>query len=163
MYTIYLIGQVSEHPETYAWRKEVQNYFASHKKVNIISPTSSPFNSNVFKEAQNKNITENGLPKNTYRTKGIKILPAKDMYYVHASNFAIANLNHYTPEKPILGTYFELAWYLANPDKAVVGIYNGDFMDNNQTQHPFVQAAVTAWVKNVTEACELVDYYMDVR
>jgi len=162
MYTIYLIGQISKDPETYAWRKRVQKYFGEHSAVEIISPTDSPFNSGVLEKAQNGG-NENGLPMDTYKTKGIRILPAKDMNYVYKSNFAIADLNHYAVEKPILGTYFELAWYLANPDKVVIGIFDGDPMSDKQTSHPFVQAAVTAWVKDDQEACVLADYYMDVR
>lgn len=173
MYTIYLIGQISLDPETYEWRKRVQKYFIDaglmfegDKKhlstVSIISPTDSPFNTKVLKKAQNGKI-ENGMAANTYKTKGIGILPKKDMNYVYKSNFAIANLNQYSSEKPILGTYFELAWYLANPDKVVIGIFDGKPMDDKQAGHPFVQAAVTAWVKNDEEACKMADYYMDVR
>ena len=162
-YTIYLIGQISMHPETYEWRKRVQEFFADKGKVSIISPTDSPFNANYINKALNGNAKEKKQMQSVYKTKGIKILPAKDMNYVYTSNFAIANLNHYTPEKPILGTYFELAWYLANPDKTVIAIYDGDPMSATHTAHPFVQAAVTAWVKDDKEACELADYYMDVR
>lgn len=160
MYTIYLIGQISPHRETYDWRTRVQKYFEDKSKVNIISPTASPFNAGYFDNIVNGDFIST---RDVYRTKGIKILPAKDMHYVYSSNFAIANLNHYTPEKPILGTYFELAWYLANPDKVVIGIYDGDPMKTIHTAHPFVQAAVTAWVKDDEEACKLADFYMDVR
>lgn len=160
MYTIYLIGQISQHKETYDWRRRVQKYFENKPKVNIISPTDSPFNAGYMDDAVNGNAE---AVKAIYKTKGIKILPAKDMNYVYTSNFAIANLNHYTPTKPILGTYFELAWYLANPEKVVIGIYDGDPMSAVHTSHPFVQAAVTAWVKEDKEACELTNFYMDVR
>lgn len=162
MYTIYLIGQISKDPETYAWRERVKDWSVTKHAVTIISPTDSPFNSAVLEKAQNGEVKD-GMAAGTYKTKGIRILPAKDMNYVYKSNFAIANLNHYAPEKPILGTYFELAWYLANPDKVVIGIFDGDPMSDKQTSHPFVQAAVTAWVKNDKEACQLADYYMDVR
>ncbi len=62
-------------------------------------------------------------------------------------------------EKPILGSFFELAWYYTMPEKTVIGIFDGDPNEAIQCKHPFVQEAVTTWVKTPKEACYLTLHY----
>lgn len=66
-------------------------------------------------------------------------------------------MNQYDPDKPLLGSFFELAWYFDSPEKAVVGF--ADNMDDYLVQHPFVQQAVTVWCETVEEACYYIGKY----
>jgi hypothetical protein len=69
-------------------------------------------------------------------------------------------MNIYDSQKAIIGSYFELAWYHMHPEKTVIGVYTGDREKNGlHTRHPFVNQAVTTWVKSHREACELIKYY----
>ena len=85
----------------------------------------------------------------------------KDFSYVERSTMCITNLNQYDEKKPILGSFFELAWYYTMPSKVVVGVFSGDPTPNIHTNHPFVRAAVNVWVQNEIEAAELLRYYYE--
>jgi nucleoside 2-deoxyribosyltransferase len=149
--TIYLVGQISPKYEiTYSWRKFVREYFKHDENKYIIDPCANPFN-------------KKGLEKKEYavqrekRATGIDVLPAKDLTFVKRSDIAIVNMNQYDMSKPLLGSYFELAWYFMYPEKAVIAF--ADDLDDYQCKHPFVQQAVTVWCNNAEEACELVSEY----
>jgi hypothetical protein len=66
-------------------------------------------------------------------------------------------MNQYDPEKPLLGSFFELAWYFANPEKAVIAFC--DDLNSYLCQHPFVQQAVNVWCDNEDEAAYLLEKY----
>jgi len=156
METIYLVGQISpaDH-NTYKWRKDVREFFWSSPMFNIIDPCDNGFNGGAKKEFASKDVD----PKLVYHTKGIDILPSKDLSCVLKSTIAFANLNVYDPNKIMVGPFFELAWYYMNPGKTVIGIYDGNPEEAIQCKHPFVQQAVTTWVKDHKEACDLTLYY----
>ena len=86
-----------------------------------------------------------------------QLIPTRDMAYVYGSDGAVCNLINYTPEKPFIGTFFELAWYQMTPWKPVIGIFDGDYTQDLVCRHPFVWEAVTTWVKSVEEACETIE------
>jgi len=48
---------------------------------------------------------------------GIDILPAKDYTYCKRSTMAIVNMNQYDPDKPLLGSFFELAYGISQCQK----------------------------------------------
>lgn len=153
--TIYLIGSISiDKPETYEWRKYVREYFKHDSYFEIIDPCDNEWNMGILKKA-------GGDPKrlHVYKSQGIQLIVPKDKTYVRKSTMAIADMNQYDPDKPLIGTLFELAWYHDEPEKTVVGIYNGDPMDSVWCGHPFVQDTIRVWVKNHHEACELVEAY----
>ena len=149
--TIYLVGQISpKYDITYLWRKFVREYFQHDESKYIIDPCANPFNK--------KNL-EGGeyAVQRTKSTFGINLLPSKDLTYVKRSNIAIVNMNQYDKNKPLLGSYFELAWYYMHPEKSVIAF--SDDLDDFQCKHPFVQQAVTVWCNNAEEACDLVNEY----
>lgn len=156
---IYLVGQISvDAPETYHWRQRVIEYFKNYPQFGLINPCDNSFNTNI------KNELGNG--KDVYRTKifhtkGIELLVPKDYSYVERSTMCIANLNQYDTNKPILGSFFELAWYYTMPSKVVVGVYDGDPTTNIHTNHPFTRSAINVWVQNEIEAAELLRYYYE--
>ncbi len=78
---------------------------------------------------------------------------------VKRSSIGFANLHRYEPSKALIGTMFELSWYADSPDKAVIGIFDGDHTKDEYCRHPFVRRAVHIWVKNEMEACKITERY----
>lgn len=157
---VYLIGQISVSDErTYNWRKNVKDYFLDDRQFYFIDPCKNEYNKAVAKE-----YGDGSDPDRTkvYKTEGINLLVPKDKMYVMKSTLAIANLNHYDPDKPMIGTMFELAWYHDNNHKAVIGIYDGDWTSDKYCNHPFVKSVVNCWVKNEEEACKTLEKYFRI-
>jgi hypothetical protein len=156
---VYLIGQISvDTDESYEWRKNVRRCFGNNPNWEIIDPCNNGFNQAVLDNS-------GGDPERlkVYKTHGVELLVPKDRSYVRRSTMGFCNMNHYDKKKPIIGTMFELAWYYDNPEKTVIGIFNGDPKEDINCNHPFVRAAVDVWVKDEWEACELaMHYYQDV-
>jgi len=153
--TIYLVGQISaDNLETYEWRKRIRDHFVE-EDITIIDPCNSGFNRTVKDEFGGKDIER----LEVYKSMGVDLLVPKDYKFVLESTICIANLNTYDPKKPLIGSFFELAWYYANPEKSVIGIYSGDRRKDINANHPFVRQAVTTWVKDEIDACELVRHF----
>jgi hypothetical protein len=158
---IYLVGQISSDPRSYQWRKNVLNWVddANTKpeykgNISAIDPCANNFNLTLIKNHKND---EANFSKLAHETMPLNMLPALDLGYVRRSTMCIANMNHWSPTRPILGSYFELAWYYAlYPDKPVIAIFEGIPEKDYQCNHPFVQAAVDVWVKNEYEAMDLI-------
>jgi len=154
--TIYLIGQISSAaPESYEWREKVRNYFLKIGRVstlfNVIDPCHNAFNRTVQTRSTSR--------EKVYETAGVDLIVPKDRMAVKRSSLCFANFHRYDPQKALIGTMFELAWYADAPDKAVIGIFDGDYMSDEYCRHPFVRGAVHTWVKNEIEACELSERY----
>jgi len=148
---IYLVGQISpKYPITYEWRTNVENELAERKDIEIINPCANPFNEKLVKEGRYAVTKE----KSSF---GIEVLPAKDYTFCRRSSLAIVNMNQYDPAKPLLGSFFELAWYFTMPEKAVIAFANDP--TEYICQHPFVKQAVTVWVRDEYEACYIVNKY----
>lgn len=156
---IYLVGQISvDHPETYKWRRDVTTYFKDIPNIGIIDPCGNAFNTSVLKDwAGEKDIHR----KKIYASNGIEVLPKKDLAFVQRSTIAISDMNLYDPNKAIIGSFFELAWYTMYPEKVVIGVYSGEIDDSLHTKHPFVRNAITLWVKTHEEACDVVRQYFE--
>ena len=154
---VYLVGQISPKYEiTYQWRKNVVEYFAEKglTDIDFINPCSNPFNKKVLKKA------EYAVQK-TKREGGIDLLPPKDRSYVRRSSIGLVNMNQYDPKKPLLGSFYELAWYYDHPDKAVIAF--ADDLNDYLCQHPFVRQTVNVWCNDEYEACKLLEkYFLDV-
>jgi len=150
---IYLVGQISvAASESFEWRKRVREYFVNRSDFQVIDPCLDEFNTKL----RESNISERLM---IYQKKGVGLIVPRDRNYVAKSTVAIANLNLYDEEKPLIGTMFELAWYHEDQSKAVIGIYDGNPKDDIMCSHPFVQSAIDTWTKDEMEACELVEYY----
>ena len=156
--SVYLVGQISVDGErSYKWRKNVRRVFGANENWEIIDPCNNGFNRSVL---ANHGGDQHRIK--VYKTAGIDLLVPKDYSYVSRSTMAMANMNHYDPKKPIIGSAFELAWYW-QMQKTVIGIFDGDPTEDVHCNHPFVKAAVTTWVKDEWEACEVaVHYFQDV-
>lgn len=157
---IYLIGQISVNSvETYEWRRRIRTYFMEDRQFEFIDPCKNEFNQTIAKQ-----YSDGSDPDRTkvYKTDGIGLLVPKDKMYVLKSTIAIANMNMYDPEKPMVGTFFELAWYHENNHKAVIGIFDGDPSKDKVCNHPFVKSSINCWVKNEEEACEVLEKYFRI-
>jgi hypothetical protein len=153
---IYLIGHINPaHPETYAWREQVEEYFLGKEVVEIINPCDSSFDTKLLDEGK-----EDPGRLAAYRKKGTRIFVPKSRQSVDESTIAIANLCSYGSEAPMIGTLMELAWYMDNPQKTVIGLLpEGNVTTDPHAAHPFVAEAVHVWTKSVKEACRMVDTF----
>jgi hypothetical protein len=155
---IYLAGQISvDYEITYRWRQEVREYFKDDCSLIMIDPCDNGFNDAA--KAFDKDIDGDPIRERVYKTKGIDLIVPKDKGLVIRSTAGIANLNHYDKDKLIIGTLFELAWYTDHPEKAVVGVFDGDHTSDQMCNHPFVRRAVTTWCSDHMEAAEVLKYY----
>lgn len=151
MELFYLVGQISpKFPITYDWRNKIEKHFEDEPEIKFINPCSNNFNKKVLEEKRYA-VTKDK------RSFGIDLLPSKDKTFVKRSNGAIVNMNQYDPKKPLIGSFFELAWYFNHPEKSVIGF--ADDLNDYQCQHPFVQKAVTVWCDNEEEAAYLLEKY----
>jgi nucleoside 2-deoxyribosyltransferase len=149
-YNVYLVGQISSDIQTFAWREEVETWLGS-EKFKILNPCASQYAQRLL--SQNSNIEE--YKKKVYSNKEVPIIPHRDYNMVLLSDIGIANMNIITPEKPMIGSFFELAWYFLHPEKTVIGIA-ADRQKEFHCHHPFVTEAIKVWVKDNKEAVEVI-------
>lgn len=152
-FSIYLVGQITADPKTFEWRADIENAFKEDERFNIINPCDFPFAKSLLHKCNGDTAQFRMLE--AYSDTRSNILPSRDYTFVLAADIIIANLNIITPEKPMLGSYFELAWAFSNPEKVVIGICY-DKEKQFHCNHPFVSQTVHSWVKNHIEAIELV-------
>lgn len=153
---IYLIGHINPNvPETYTWRNQVVDYFQDRIDVNIINPCDSGFDTKLLEDGK-----EDPERLEAYKKKGIRLLVPKSFQSVEQSTLAIANLNMYDSKAPMIGTLYELAWYLNNPEKGVIGLFSeGSITTDPYCAHPFIAESVHVWTRSVNEACRAVDNF----
>lgn len=161
---IYLVGQISMINElTYLWRKDIREFFKSDEQMinnfDIIDPCLNEWIMNIGKKLNKEG--ENLKRGKIYKQKGMNLIVPKDYNYVLRSTGCIANLNHYDPLKPIIGSLFELAWYYEKQEKFVVGVFDGDWSNDILCNHPFVRSTIDIFCRDHMEAAEIIkDYYM---
>jgi len=159
--SIYLMGQISiKAPETHAWRKRLHDKFHGSPRYNIIDPCNNEFNRSLLRESQKSvhDDKDHCTIREALKVKGHDIIVPKDRLYVRTCDIGIVNLNLYDPDKPLIGTMFELAWFYDQPHKTVIGFYNGD-SEAIYKGHPFISKTVTAWVDDEYQAVDLVRCY----
>lgn len=157
MKTVYLVGQISpKFPITYQWRQDVVEHFVlMGEEFKFINPCANGFNNDILKKGKYAIEGKN-------HEFGMEVLPHKDLTFVLESDIAIVNLNQYDPDKPLLGSFFELAWYSLHYDKTVIAF--ADNLSSYICKHPFVGQAVSVFVKDAEEACYVLErYFVDKR
>jgi len=142
---IYLAGNISSDPETYKWREEATKLLKD--KYTILNPAANKFNKTLIKDHKGDagGFLEEAIGKSQ------AILITKDFALVNSADIILVNLQIVTPEKPLIGTLFELswAWLLRKPIIAIMG-------NNIYSKHPFVTCAISAKVNSVEEAAEVI-------
>ncbi len=159
---IYLIGQISPDKEiTYLWRQEVKKFFDPSDPLNVNFEMIDPCDNEWNKKSTNFNGEKNDPQRlMIYKSLGSGLIVPKDHSYVLRSTGCIANMNQYDSLKPTIGTLFELAWYYQNPEKCVIGVFNGDWQNDVYCSHPFVRETVDVWCEDhITAAKLLRDFY----
>lgn len=152
---VYLAGQISVcNKATYEWRRNINSFFSNNDNIEIIDPCSNQFNKELLHENKDKDNLDWSSVLNKVNNN---ILVPKDKSYVNRASVVIANLIHYDPNKPIIGTLFELAWCNYLNDKTVIGIKLEK--DCILYTHPFINSTITTWVTNEYDACKLISYY----
>lgn len=155
---IYLVGQITSNPESYEWRQKVVDYFRYNNNIEVINPCNSEFNSSALRNNDNETFS---FSKKALKEDGIILLPHKDRRYVKESTCIFANMNLYSDNKPIIGSFFELAWAFDDTSKLIIGILDGNKNSDFICRHPFVAETIQVWVKKPIEACKLLERYMD--
>lgn len=159
---IYLVGQMSAHKRTYEWRENFIRIMNERQengdRVQIINPFSSKFDRDLFRESDGD--TEK-FGEKAAKTRHVGLLVPKDRNCVRRADIIIANVTHYSPERYIIGSFFELAWAFDQPATMVVGICENDLRFDPIATYPFVQEAVHTWVKNEAKAAKVIQEFLD--
>lgn len=156
---VYLVGQISSDKRTYQWRKNIENFVSNlpeelKQEIELLNPCGNKMNLELI---ENHTGDEEGFNKLADRQLTLPLLAALDGGYVAYSNLCICNMNIYTPERPMIGSYFELSkYYYMHPSTPVIGILDGNPEEHYHTWHPFPQRAIHTWVKTEIEAIQLV-------
>lgn len=144
---IYLAGNISSDPATYQWRtlatELLQDNFA------ILNPAANSFNQALLRKCPDP---EKFKKIAVQQSQGILLI--KDHMLVGESNIILVNMSIITPEKPLIGTLFELAWAwdYRIPVVAIVA-------DNWWCKHPFTAGTFSATANTVHDACDLIKYF----
>lgn len=145
---IYLAGNISSDPATYKWRDKATKLL--EEEYTVLNPANNKFNRGLLK-AYKENPEE-------FKKGAIdkRILVVKDYQLVAGSDIILVNMQIITPEKPVIGTLFELAWawYLKIPVIAIIA-------DNWFCQHPFTVASFSATADSLEEAVHLIKYFFN--
>lgn len=166
--TIYLAGQVTVSAiNSFNWRDTVQNYFKYQREFEFVDPTKDLYNRTLFENlksksnsVQMKSFNQRILERiGSFQVKGLGILPQRDRQRVAQSQICVVNLHRFDPDIPLVGTFFELAWFFETPEKPVIGIFDGNIDQDIVADHPFVKKVVTEYVTGPLEACELIERF----
>ncbi len=154
----YLVGQISWDERSWRWRENVETLakaVATDYDIEIINPCNSDMHAQITKYRQEFGETLfNDFVAKYVRHK--PLLTPRDKYYVKYSNCAIANLIQYDIKRPLIGSFFELAWYHDTPEKMVIAIHPDPANDmTGIANHPFILDTVHYFVKDEAEAFKL--------
>jgi len=152
---IYLAGNISENPETYAWRERFTELLSYVPNIIIINPCASKFNQEM------KGSSKDGL-EFVRRAKKIsqKLLRSKDYQLIKICSVMVAHLGLTKPEKPLIGTIQEMTWAHDVFYIPIIGITNGE--DNAYTNHPWIDECCSAKVETEEEAAEIIrTFFLD--
>jgi len=152
-YTIYLVGQISDNIETYNWRKNVIQELKDYENVRIINPCNSEFNRTIEGDKD--------LFAKWQRVATANLLVPKDRNHVKESDCILANLNLYSPDKPLIGSLYELAWAYDQSHTMVIGIANEELGNSYILNHPFIRQSIDILARDEYQACELIKNVLD--
>ena len=155
METIYLVGQISiDEPITYTWRREIADALKG-RGFSVLNPCDNEFNKEIEDTGDGTKEKANKL----FGNEATNLIVPKDLHCVQQSTGCVVDMNHYDLSRPILGSFFELAWYYTMPEKFVVGVFDGNIKEDVHCNHPFVKATVHTWVEDHTIAVDLIEKY----
>jgi len=148
MKTIYLAGLIStEYPESLIWRGAAKRLLLDladehGKDVNVLDPLRG-------KGDLSRTSKDGGVTADAVFTPGDIIL--RDFHDVLISDIILVNLNDFGSPRPMVGTFYELAWAWDHK-KLVVAVGGNKLMRT----HPFVVQSVTHYFDTAEEACRFI-------
>lgn len=146
---IYLAGQINANPKTYEWREKFTKLMEHESGVVVVNPCANKFNQLM------RNGSKNGVEfAREAMRRSQKILRAKDYQLVKMCNLIVVHLCFSTPEKPMVGTLQELTWARDIFNIPTIGITEGE--ESIYTTHPWIDECISAKVKTVEDAVEMV-------
>jgi len=148
---VYLAGAISEDDRTYLWREKFTKLIGEDRRVVIVNPCANKFNQDM------RRVGNDGIEfiKEAMK-RSQSLLKYKDYQLVKMVNVIVVNLELYSPEKPLIGTIFELDWadmVLKIPVIAVCGPKETQG-NNPYVQHSWVLDCCKSRVETVEEAAE---------
>jgi nucleoside 2-deoxyribosyltransferase len=154
---IYLSGSISSNIETFNWRTEFEQEIDKRKlDIVVINPCRSKFDQTMFKKMKAGQINFN----EEHKKIPAGVLKRKDRQQVRISSLIVVNLAVHDPNRPMVGTIYELAWAdeLRLPVIAIIGEQQNDIYAN----HPFILDSVSQTAKSVQEAINIIeDFFID--
>lgn len=141
MKTVYLAGLISTTAmESIQWRREAEIFLREASVV--LSPMRGK--ENLFKETSDGGVTSNVL------TNSDVII--RDYNDIVHSDVILANLELFGSERPMIGTFCELAWAWEHhiPVVAVASVTNV-----LMRTHPFVSSAVSHYCSDLDSAVDI--------
>ena len=152
---IYLAGNISEDPRTYAWRKDFIKLLADKPGVVMLDPCENDFDQDM------KTAGKGGLEFIKEAVKrSQKILRAKDYQLIKISSIVVANLELYSTERPMVGTIQELTWAHDVFYVPVLAICGKE--ENAYNTHPWIDECCSAKVETIEEAAKLIKtFFLD--
>ena len=144
---IYLAGNISNDPRTYEWREEYKQLVEGELFV-CMDPCDNQFNQDH--KGNVAHVKENP-------PEYLGLLMPKDYHMIKKASIMVVNLELWTPEKPMIGTIFEMGWAIRDFFLPVIAIV-GDGTSPYCT-HIWMQACISTKVKDVKEAAEVTRYF----
>lgn len=145
---IYLAGNISDDPRTYGWREEFKELVAGSFFV-CMDPCDNQFN---------QDHRGNIVHIRTNPIKHLGLLMPKDYHMVKISSLMIVNLELWTPDKPMVGSIFELdwAWQFRLPVIGIIGDGTSPYYN-----HIWIKSVLAfgTTVEDVKEAAEVTRYF----
>ena len=149
---VYLVGVISEDPETHHWRKEAVKILGDRFIVD--DPTSSKFDKETLKEADGDATKIHALVDQHQS----EILLPKSFQSVEQADIILVNLAIEAKDRPMIGSVMEVAWAYA-AHKTVIAIRGTSYY----SKHPMIKGAVHAWSDTLEEAVGIIKEFYSKR
>jgi len=149
---VYLVGVISEDPETHRWRKEATRLLGD--KFIVDDPTSSKFDRETLKEAAGDAEKIHALVE----LHQSEILLPKSFQSVENADIILSNLQLQAVDRPMVGSLMEIAWAFAM-HKTVIAIKGTSYY----SRHPMIKGSVHAWADTIEEAVYIIKNFYSKR
>lgn len=174
---VYLAGSISRDVRTYEWREEFEQLMGDDPNFVIVNPCKNKFNQSLRDyKGDNTEFIKEAVARSQ------NILKPKDRKLIEICNVIVVNLEVYVNSKQPLATFFEICWAedLMIPvvgimgdarnwtpptyeervqiaqEYAMTGSIDHIPMENIFVKHPWVDDAISAWVKTTADAVDFV-------
>lgn len=151
---VYLSGSISSNIDTFNWRLEFEQEIEKRKlDIVVINPCRSKFDQIMFSKLKTGKVDFNKESKKI----PAGVLKRKDRQQVRISSLVVVNLAIHDPNRPIVGTIYELAWAdeLRLPVIAIIDEQN----HNLYATHPFIVDSISQQAKSIQDAIDIIENF----